>query len=71
MFGGIALLAYTGFGGENTDVLAHVFGFASGLVAGLVVGGVDVRQLPRAAQLLSGGAALGLLTWAWVLAGAA
>ena len=71
VFGGIALLAYTGFGGENTDVLAHVFGFASGLLIGLVVGGVDVRRLPEALQGVCGAAALGLVAWGWMLAGSA
>jgi rhomboid protease GluP len=32
----IALLAFTGTGGERTDVLAHLSGFASGCVSGLV-----------------------------------
>lgn len=35
--GGLALLAFLGFSGENTDVLAHVLGFASGLAAGLLL----------------------------------
>jgi membrane associated rhomboid family serine protease len=70
VFGGVALLAYTGFGGGNTDVMAHVTGFVSGLVLGLVVGGVDVRRLGISGQLLCGGAALTLLSWAWFRAGA-
>ena len=35
--GGLALLAFLGFSGENTDVLAHVLGFGSGIAAGLVL----------------------------------
>ena len=35
--GGLALLAFLGFSGENTDILAHVLGFASGIVLGLLL----------------------------------
>ena len=35
--GGLALLAFLGFSGENTDILAHVMGFGSGLVVGFVL----------------------------------
>ena len=34
IFGGIALLAFTGTSGENTDIGAHLWGFASGLIIG-------------------------------------
>jgi rhomboid protease GluP len=32
---GVGLLAFTGAGGENTDVLAHLTGFAAGVLAGV------------------------------------
>jgi rhomboid protease GluP len=32
--GGVALLAFLGFSGENTDILAHILGFGSGIAAG-------------------------------------
>jgi rhomboid protease GluP len=35
--GGLALLAFLGLSGENTDVLAHVLGFGSGIAAGLLL----------------------------------
>lgn len=35
--GGLALLAFLGFSGENTDVLAHVLGFGSGIAAGWIL----------------------------------
>lgn len=35
--GGLALLAFLGFSGENTDILAHVLGFASGIASGLLL----------------------------------
>jgi membrane associated rhomboid family serine protease len=70
VFGGVALLAYTGFGGENTDVMAHVTGFGSGLVLGLIAGAVDVRRLGRSGQGLCAAAALAMVLLAWLRAGA-
>ena len=35
--GGLALLAFLGLSGENTDILAHVLGFGSGVAAGWVL----------------------------------
>lgn len=35
--GGIAMLAFLGFSGENTDILAHVLGFGSGIAIGWVL----------------------------------
>ncbi|MEQ8857789.1 MAG: rhomboid family intramembrane serine protease [Pseudomonadales bacterium] len=69
VFGGVALLAYTGFGGGNTDVMAHVTGFGCGLALGLVTGSVDVRVLGRSGQWLCAGLTVGLVVWAWALAG--
>jgi rhomboid protease GluP len=37
LVGGIALLAFLGFSGENTDILAHVLGFGSGIATGWVL----------------------------------
>lgn len=71
VFGGIALLAYTGFGGGNTDVVAHVTGFGCGLLLGLLAGGFDVRPLGLPGQSLCGLAALGLVAFAWLSAGTA
>jgi rhomboid protease GluP len=34
LIAGVALLAFTGAGGENTDVIAHITGFVSGAVLG-------------------------------------
>lgn len=68
VFAAVALLAYTGVGGEDTDVLAHVTGFASGFLAGWLVAPLDARRLGRSGQLLCGVAALGLLCGAWTLA---
>lgn len=67
--GGVALLAFTGTGGENTDILAHLAGF----VVGSAIGALCARlPMPRPGndrlQWLAGFAALGLLAMAWTLA---
>jgi len=66
---GIMLLAFLGFGGERTDIGAHLAGFATGVAAGTVLAsfGHLIPQDTRAQQLY---ATLGiaLLTVAWALA---
>ena len=69
VFAGIALLAFTGVGDENTDVVAHFMGFIAGTLLGLGAASFDLRRLGRSGQYLSGGFALGLLAVAWYLAG--
>ncbi|MFO7306649.1 MAG: rhomboid family intramembrane serine protease [Gammaproteobacteria bacterium] len=67
---GIALLAFTGAGGERTDVLAHLTGFVSGAVVGLANALPRTRAvLKRIPQLGSGLLALMLVVaaWAWAL----
>jgi rhomboid protease GluP len=65
IFGGIALLAFTGIGGGRTDVVAHFAGFAVGLCAGLLAASFDIRRLGRSGQYISAGLAFGLLLLAW------
>jgi rhomboid protease GluP len=69
VFAGIALLSFTGVGGERTDVLAHFTGFAVGLVLGISAATWNIRYLGRIGQQLCGLAALVLLAGAWMLAG--
>lgn len=65
----VALLAYTGAGGERTDVGAHIWGFAAGLGAGWLAAFIPRAVLQRAVvQALAGLAALGALAVAWLLA---
>ena len=71
LFAALALLAYTGVGGERTDVLAHFTGFAAGAVAGLGASSFDIRRLGKSGQALAGGLALALLAYAWLRAGTA
>ena len=66
---GILLLVYLGFGGERTDVGAHVAGFAVGAVLGLAVGRYSAH-VPQGqhTQRLYGVLTCGLLSLAWLVA---
>jgi membrane associated rhomboid family serine protease len=66
---GIMLLAFLGFGGERTDIGAHVMGFAVGAGAGFALGhfGHRVPHGPDAQQVY-GAIACGLLLLAWLMA---
>jgi len=68
IIGGIALLAYTGTGGENTDIGAHLMGFVCGLGAGALL----VRTAPdldnARLQSMCAGAALASVLGSWMIA---
>jgi hypothetical protein len=64
---GVILLGFTGAGGERTDVLAHLTGFAMGALAGVVHAAFPVPRGP-VAQWVSGVLAIGVLVVAWALA---
>jgi rhomboid protease GluP len=66
---GIMLLAFLGFGGERTDVGAHVTGFAIGAATGFGLARAG-RRIPHGAvaQLVYGTTACGLLLLAWLMA---
>lgn len=65
----VALLAYTGAGGERTDIGAHIWGFVAGLGAGLLAARLPPSVLARdRVQLVAGLAACGALATAWLLA---
>lgn len=64
---GIGLLAFTGTGGENTDIIAHLTGFIAGFVFGALLARVKIPREPRV-QLALGGGTLGVLLLCWVLA---
>jgi membrane associated rhomboid family serine protease len=67
--GGIMLLVLLGFGGERTDIGAHVAGFAMGGVIGfgLAPAAARLAHQPRA-QWVAGALACGLFSLAWLLA---
>jgi rhomboid protease GluP len=67
---GIALLAFTGTGGENTDIFAHLTGFVAGFGAGAMLTRLRLSPVPRI-QALCAAAAFGLLAVAWSFALAA
>ena len=66
--GGLALLMYTGTGGENTDIGAHFFGFICGFSAGMIL--IQLGTLPRntRTQLIAGATAFGLIFFSWIIA---
>lgn len=66
--GGIALLAFTGTGDENTDVGAHLAGFVCGFAAGMICTRLQGIAQRRNVQLLCGAAALAIVLIAWLAA---
>ncbi len=67
-FAAFALLAFTGFGGERTDLIAHIAGFAMGALAGIFAATLPVHRWGRRVQLGAGAGAIGLVVVSWVLA---
>jgi membrane associated rhomboid family serine protease len=67
--GGLALLAFLGFSGENTDMLAHATGFGSGLLVGFLLArwGVDWTRSPSRQWICAGAAGVTLLL-SWLAA---
>lgn len=61
---GIGLLAFTGTAGQNTDIFAHLFGFAAGFAIGALLART---RMPRSgfAQASLGAAAAVVLALAW------
>jgi rhomboid protease GluP len=68
VIGGIALLAFTGTGDENTDIGAHLAGFVCGFVSGTALTLAAVRLANPRLQKLSGAVALAVLLAAWFMA---
>ncbi len=67
--GGVALLAFLGMGGERTDIFAHVAGFASGCLFGIVFGVLETRSILAAWHKHTLGlAAFLFFALAWTLA---
>ena len=70
LVGGIILLGYLGVGDENTDVIAHLTGFGTGTVLGVIAArtGALRRAGPRLQAALAVGAmALVVVAWAAAL----
>ena len=66
--GGLALLMYTGTGGPDTDVGAHLMGFVAGGGAGLLLSPWRDRLLARDLQFRCGAAALVVVIACWAVA---
>ena len=64
---GVILLGFTGAGGERTDVLAHLTGFAMGTLAGVAHATWRVPRGP-VAQGVAGAVSIAVLAGAWALA---
>lgn len=72
LIGGVLLLAFTGVGGERTDVVAHVTGFSAGLIIGWIGSGLPARWLAsRAVQQTAGIVTVTMIVLAWIVAIAA
>ena len=66
---GVMLLAFLGFGGEQTDIGAHVAGFMVGITGGIGFHFIDDRvPRGRGAQYAYGFAALALICGSWLIA---
>jgi membrane associated rhomboid family serine protease len=66
--GGFALLMYTGTGGENTDVGAHLMGFLCGFGSGILLSPMRTRLVNAKLQLVCGFAAIAIISGAWIVA---
>ena len=66
--GGIALLAYTGTGDENTDIGAHLAGFVCGFLTGMILTLASRYLAHRALQFACGIAAILLIVYSWLVA---
>ncbi|RPI16236.1 MAG: rhomboid family intramembrane serine protease [Lysobacterales bacterium] len=64
---GVILLGFTGAGGERTDVVAHLTGFAAGTLAGIAHARWPARR-GAVAQWLAGLVSVAVLAGAWALA---
>jgi rhomboid protease GluP len=66
--GGLALLMYTGTGGENTDIGAHLWGFVYGFGGGMLLARMRDTIDNAVTQKVAGALAFLLVAFAWALA---
>jgi rhomboid protease GluP len=66
LIAGVILLGFLGAGGERTDVIAHVTGFASGCLLGVGLGKIPERRFDsRGLQLAAGAFTIATIAVAW------
>jgi len=65
---GLGVIAMLGVGGERTDIWAHLFGFAVGVVLGFPLARIDSGRLGHATQISCGALTLAVLLASWSLA---
>ena len=68
LFGALALLSFTGFGGERVDMMGHVLGFIMGVGTGLAAASYRFEKHSIADQQRAGAFAVFLVVTAWVIA---
>ena len=66
--GGLALLMFTGTGGPNTDIGAHLLGFVCGFLTGMLLIALGPVPTDRRSQAVAGGIALALVASSWIVA---
>lgn len=66
--GGLALLMYTGTGGPNTDIGAHLLGFVCGFLTGILLIVLGPVPTDRRSQSVAGGLALLIVATSWIVA---
>lgn len=66
--GGLALLMYTGTGGPNTDIGAHLLGFVGGFLFGMLLIALGPVPTDRRSQTVAGALALLIVTSSWLVA---
>lgn len=66
--GGLALLMYTGTGGPDTDIGAHLLGFVCGFLAGMLLVALGPVPIGRRSQAIAGTLAMILVASSWVVA---
>jgi len=59
---------YTGTGGPNTDIGAHLFGFVCGFLTGMLLIALGPVPTDRRSQWVAGGLAILLVVTSWVVA---
>lgn len=66
--GGLALLMFTGTGGPNTDIGAHLLGFVCGFLTGILLIALGPVPTDRRSQSVAGGLALLIVATSWIVA---